>query len=170
MFSFKPKEKYPGQYEHIAFIAALAGKGVNGLLEIIGGVILIFINPAFARGLIFKLTQFELTEDPADLVANYLVKAAERFSVSAQVFGAVFLLSHGIIKIVLLVALFKKKLWAYPLASAVFSLFVVYQSYRFYLYRSPELILLNIIDIIIIVLTCFEYRRLRRGARKKENN
>jgi len=151
----------PVKFIHRLFIFALIAKGLNGLAEIASGIILLFIQPAAVSGLIFKLTQIELNEDPADLVANYFLRLGREFSVSSQIFGSFFLLSHGIIKIGLLLALWKRKHWAYPTALIVFGIFIVYQTYRFYLFHSAGLILLNLMDAAVMALTYWEYRRLK---------
>ncbi len=109
------------------------------------------------------LTQSELSEDPKDLIANYLIKTAQEFSVSTQLFGIIYLLSHGFIKIFLVVSLWRGKLWAYPTAIIVFIAFGVYQLYRFYFTHSLWLIFLTVLDILVIVLTGIEYKQLKNA-------
>ena len=46
-------------------------------------------------------------------------------------FAAIYLLSHGVIKVVLVASLFRELLWAYPAAIVVFTLFIVYQLYPY---------------------------------------
>ena len=69
------------------------------------------------------------------------------------------------IKVFLVVSLFLGRLWAYPTAIAIFALFIVYQMYRYYLDPSLAMVALTILDVIVIVLTWFEYRRLKRACR-----
>src|SRR5262249_60794177 len=94
-------------------------KGLDGVLEIVSGLLLFMVRPATITGLITTLTQHELGEDPHDVIANQLVRLAQNFSVSAQVFAGVYLLSHGVIKVMLVASLFRDRLWAYPAAIAV---------------------------------------------------
>jgi uncharacterized membrane protein len=82
-------------------------KGANALLEIIGGTLLAFANPSLVTQFVVLFTQEELSEDPHDSVANYLLQIAQGYSVSTQIFGAAYLLVHGIVKIVLVWALLK---------------------------------------------------------------
>src|SRR5262249_54720823 len=84
------------------------------------------------------------------------------FSASTQVFAAIYLLSHGVIKVVLVASLFRELLWAYPAAIVVFTLFIAYQLYRYALEPSTSMIVLSILDVMVIVLTWLEYRRLQR--------
>jgi uncharacterized membrane protein len=157
------KKKY-AQIFHKAFEIGILLKGVDGVLEIIGGILLFLIPPETINYIVRLLTQGELSEDPHDLIANFLVRSAEHLSLSSETFGGLFLLSHGIIKIGLVTALFKKKLWAYPLAMAIFGLFILYQMYRYTLSHSLWMVFLSALDVAVIVLTYLEYRNLKAAA------
>lgn len=146
---------------HISFEIALLFKGINGVLEIIGGVLLFFLTPDRVNKLILFLTQPELLEDPKNIAANWFFKLGNEFSVSSQNFGIFYLLSHGILKLILIVLLWRKKLWAYPLSISIFILFIAYQIYRYIINQSIFMILLTIVDIIVIVLTFIEYRSMK---------
>uniref|UniRef100_A0A7C3V4F4 DUF2127 domain-containing protein n=1 Tax=Desulfobacca acetoxidans TaxID=60893 RepID=A0A7C3V4F4_9BACT len=149
------------QVIHRAFEIGIFLKGLNGVLELLGGLLLLFLPLATINSVVGLLTQNELSEDPRDLIANFLVRSAHDLSVRGQVFGGLFLLSHGLIKIGLIVALFQRKLWAYPLAMAVFGLFIVYQMYRYTLSYSAWMISLSGLDAAVILLTYLEYRNLK---------
>lgn len=136
-------------------------KGANALLEIVGGVLLLFASPSIVTQLVVLLTQEELSEDPHDHIANYLLHVANGYSVSTQIFGAVYLLIHGIVKIVLVWELLKNKLWAYPSALAVFGLFIFYQVYRFSITHSLGLVALTLFDLVVMWLIWREYRVVR---------
>lgn len=137
-------------------------KGVNGLLEIIGGILLLIFNPAKVNFIVLFLTQNEISEDPNDIIANFLISLSQNFSINIQIFGSIYLLSHGIIKIFLVISLWKKKLWAFPLAIGIFLVFILYQIYRFNFNHSIGLIFLTILDIVVVVLTWLEYKNLKR--------
>lgn len=83
-------------------------------------------------------------------------------SVSSQQFAAFYLLSHGGIKLWLIIGLWRKKLGYYPAAKAVFGLFILYQLYRYSFTHSLLLLLITALDIAVIGLTWFEYQHLRR--------
>ena len=112
------------------------------------------------------LTQHELSEDPRDLVASYLVRAAGHLSMSGERFASAYLLAHGVLKIALVWALLRSKLWAYPVAIVVFAAFGVYQMYRYALSRSATMLALTVLDVFVIVLTWLEYRRVRATRRE----
>ncbi|MPM24713.1 hypothetical protein SDC9_71197 [bioreactor metagenome] len=69
---------------HVGFEVGLLLKGIDGLLEIIGGVCLLFLNPDRLNWLTRLLTQHELSEDPRDMVANLLVTLSGRFSIGGE--------------------------------------------------------------------------------------
>ncbi len=120
-----------------------------------------FISQQFVLDFVLFITQNELSRDPNDFIANYMVNSAHNFSISSQHFAAFFLLSHGIVKLFLIIGLWQKKLWCYPTTIVVFGLLVVYNLYRFNFTHSIGLLLLTILDIFVIGLTWYEYNRLK---------
>ncbi len=148
---------------HVAFEVSLALKGVFALAEIAAGLLTYLITPQFVFDLIRTITRTELTEDPQDFVASYLFHAAQNLSVSSQHFAAFYLLTHGIIKLWLILGLWKGRLAYYPVAIVVFGFFIVYQIYRYNFTQSPLLLLITVLDGVVIWLTWTEYRYLRRA-------
>jgi|SRR5450756_212356 len=146
---------------HVGFEVGLLMKGIDGILKIIGGFLLVFLSPARLNGIMRILTQHELSEDPKDRVANFLLTYGHSFSISAQNFGVFYLFSHGVVKCVLIYLLWQKKLFAYPLSILSLLLFVAYQMYRYSINRSAFLIILSIFDIIMVWLTVLEYKKVR---------
>ena len=139
-------------------------KGLDAALEIVGGVALFLVSRGLVIRVVALLTQDELAEDPHDLIANYLLNAATHLSVSTKQFMAVYLLAHGVPKLLLVGALLRRKLWAYPIAMIAFGAFVLYQLYRFTFTHSFGLIALSLFDLIVISLIWLEYRALRFRA------
>jgi len=146
---------------HDIFEGGILLKGLNSVLECIGGVLLLTIHPQTINRLVVWLTQNELSEDPKDFFANLLMRASNSLSLRGEIFGGLFLLSHGLIKIFLVLALYKKKLWAYPLSMVIFSVFVAYELYRFYLSHSAWMVILSLLDAAVIILTYMEYQNLK---------
>jgi uncharacterized membrane protein len=140
-----------------AFEVGLVLKGIFAVLEIIGGVLVYFVTQQFLLNLILAVTKHELIEDPGDVVTRYLIQFAQEFSVSSRLFTSFYLLSHGILKLFLIVGLMQRKLSYYPAAIFIFTLFIVYQLYRFSFTHSIWLLLLTLLDLIVIWLTWHEY-------------
>jgi uncharacterized membrane protein len=147
---------------HGSFELGMILKGIDGVLEVLGGFLLMIVSPARLSKVVLFLTQHELSEDPKDILANFLLKARKGFSVNFQSFGIFYLLSHGVVKLFLVSMLLKKKLWAYPLTMVFLLLFIGYQIYRYTYSRSLWLVILTIFDIALIILTWMEYKRIKK--------
>jgi uncharacterized membrane protein len=133
---------------HQIFVVSVALKGLHALIEIAGGLALILFS--------------------ADRIARMLGEIdrggwlQRHFPASEQQFFAFYLLSHGLIKAVLVVGLLREKLWAYPASIAVFGLFIAYQLYRYSWTHDIALIALSVFDLFVIALAVHEYRLLRK--------
>ena len=133
-------------------------KGIDGLLEMSGGLVFLFVSPATLGQLVAFLTQRELAEDPRDWVATHLRAAVATLSPNAKLLGSLYLLGHGFVKVFLMGALIRNQPWAYPAAIAFLLSFVGYQVYRLALHASIALLLVTIADVVIIALVWREYR------------
>jgi uncharacterized membrane protein len=147
---------------HQIFEISLVLKGAHALIECIGGLVLAFVSTSAITRLVNVLTQEELLEDPNDFVATHLLSAAQNFNVSTQRFYAFYLLSHGVIKVFLVIGLLRNKLWAYPFSLIVLGLFIVYQVYRYSYTHGFGLIVLTVFDVFVMGLIWHEYRLVRR--------
>jgi uncharacterized membrane protein len=147
---------------HQIFVASVLFKGIHALIEIVGGIALYLISTATIVQTIQRYSYDELIEDKDDWVATQLLQFAQTFSVAEHNFYAFYLLSHGLIKSVLVIGLLREKLWAYPASFAVFGAFIAYQLYRFTFTHDIGLILLSIFDLFVIYLAVHEYRLLRK--------
>jgi uncharacterized membrane protein len=146
------------------FRISISLKGLDGVLEIIGGLVLLFVAPATLHSWARSLTAHELAQDPHDYVAIHLMHSASQLSRSTTLFGAAYLLSHGIAKVVLVVALLRNQLWAYPWLIALLAVFIIYQLYRLSQRFSVGLTLLTLFDAFVLTLTILEYRRRRKRS------
>lgn len=148
---------------HDLFILGIVIKGIDGVLELIGGIILISIPSHSIASVVQSVFQHEIAQDPTDLIANFFIQLSQNLSISTLSFAAVYLIIHGSIKLGLFFGLWSKKLWVYPLAGVVLSLFVIYQLMRFLSSHSMLLLFLTLVDILILVLLGFEYKRQKRS-------
>ncbi|HXW61442.1 MAG TPA: DUF2127 domain-containing protein [Candidatus Acidoferrales bacterium] len=141
-----------------AFRTGITIKGLDGLLEISGGVLLWFVKPSAMGQALRTLSLHELSRDPHDFVAIHLLPISEKLAHSSPLFASLFLFSHGLAKVGLAMALWLNELWAYPLAMGVFSAFGVYQIYRLSHTHSLALAILTVLDAVVVWLTWEEYR------------
>jgi uncharacterized membrane protein len=102
-------------------------KGIDGILECSGALMLLLVSPRAISRLVRVLTQHELSHDPTDFLASHLVLMAQTWSVRPKVFFALYLMVHGGVKIVLILGLLQRKLWVYPLAILFMLLLITYQ-------------------------------------------
>jgi uncharacterized membrane protein len=145
---------------HIFFRTGIAFKWLNGLLETAGGLVLLIVTNQQIINFVYRLFRHELLEDPTDFFANILIRLSSHLTPGTQLFAAVFLLGHGIVKLILATSIWLNKLWAFPVAGLVLSGLVVYQIVRITSTHSIVLILLTIIDVAIIAMLWPEYKHL----------
>ena len=150
------------QYLHRFFEISLVAKALFAILEISTGAAAYFVSPALVGRVVGFITRGELTEDPRDLVANILMHWARGLSVGSQHFTALYLFSHGMLKLWLVIGLLRERLWYYPLALVVFAAFIGYQLDRYSFTHSAWLLLLTAVDFVVIGLTWHEMQYLRR--------
>ncbi len=155
------KQRQRGIFHRI-FELSICVKSIDGVLEIVGGVLLLLVSGATLNRLVGALTQHELVEDPRDWIANALRQAAAQLSAGTKLFGSMYLIAHGLLKVFLVVALFRGKLWAYPVTMVFLSIFIAYQIYRLSYNDSIGLMLLTLLDIATVILIWREYRSLTR--------
>ena len=150
-----------------SFRTGITLKGIDGLLEAVGGVLLWYFKPGELGSILEGIFQHELLRDPHDILARHLLHSSEKFAQSDPLFASIFLLSHGLVKLLLSVLLWMNKLWAYPVAMVLFSAFGVLGIYRFTHTHSTLLIVVALLDLLIVWLTWEEYgvEKKKRAAR-----
>src|SRR5262252_7158729 len=148
------------------FKIGLVLKGLDGVLEVIGGILLLFLTPQAIQHIARVLTAHELREDPHDLIARYLLHTTAHLHHGTTLFGAIYLLSHGIAKIVLVALVLRDKLWAYPWLIGLLLAFIAYQLYQITaVHFSAGLTALTVFDALLVWLTWREYRAKRAHQR-----
>ncbi len=156
------------QLAHRVFWMGIIFKAIDGLLEIVGGFLLLTVSSQALTSFAYVLLEPELAEDPNDWLANHLLIWIFHLSTDSRVFAIAYLLVHGIIKLVIVAAIWFSQLWAYWLAGIVFSLFVVYQIAYFAVTRSMMMVFLTIVDLVIIALLPPEHRRVSLEIRERD--
>lgn len=152
--------------EHIvdvSFDIALLLKSLFATGEVIGGFALFFLTPARLNHGIEWLTQGRFSENSPGMIASLIVRFGENFTTNTQYLMAIYLLSHGLIKLVTLFLLWKKILWSYPLSIFVFVGFIIYQMTEFAHTHSIFMIFVSLIDVAMIILTILEYRNIKKA-------
>ena len=159
---------FPEKNIHLIFEVSVLAKGALASMQIILGGILFFLPANFFPDLAAHLTNRELTQDADDFIATNLLCLAQSLTIGGRYFAAIYLASHGLIKLFLIIALLKNKLWAYPASFAIFSFFGIYQIYRWLYTHSAWLIFFTILDLIVLSLIVHEYLYLKKHRQKAE--
>jgi uncharacterized membrane protein len=148
---------------HRIFSISVFIKGLDGLLEIVAGFLLLFVSHAYITRAVVALTAPELSEDPDDIIANFLRHSIYHFSENAQHYASLYLIVNGVLKVFLMASLLREKLWAFRPVIFILSIFVLYQLYRFYHVPSIGLLIFALFDVLIIFIVLVEYRQ-RKSA------
>lgn len=159
MLKKKKREDEQGRLLDDVFKISLYLKGLNAILEIIGGILLLVITPDTINHLARALTEGELSRDPNDFIANHILRSTHHLTGASLTYGAIYLLSHGVIKLFVIIEVLRDKLWAYKALIVVLGLFVIYQTYRIIVDISIGMVLLTVFDLLIIYLTVKEYEK-----------
>jgi len=141
-------------------------KGINGLLEIVGGILVLTIKTSTVIRIILLITQQGLIIDRHDILAHMLRHGVDRITEGAKVFGGIYLLAHGAANIFLAIGLLRSKLWSYPAAISFLCIFIGYQIYRVTLHHSVLLMIVTGLDIVIVFLIRREYAVIKKSGQE----
>jgi len=137
-------------------------KGASGALELLSGLLLLFVSPTTLHGFIAFITQREIIEDPNDKIANLLIHSTQHLDAS-RTFLIVYLWVHATIKLIAVIGIIKNQLWAYPFSLITLGLLMLYQAYTICFVRATlGMLLLTIFDAVILWLIWHEYGKARR--------
>ena len=139
-------------------------KGIDGTLELIGGILVLTLSPGTILNITHFFSQEVLSGDKYNFIANSIEKTGHHLASGETTFAALFLLTHGLVKVVLVACLLLNKLWAYPWALGVLSLFLIYQIYLLVTKPTFGMAFLSVLDAIIIFLVWREWQKVRQPA------
>lgn len=153
---FHPKTLLDKTYE-IGIII----KGIDGSLELIGGLLVLLLTPHAITGITAFLTHDALQENPHNFLALRVQHTGHTLAAGHTLFAALFLLTHGLVKVVLVACLLLNKLWAYPGALVVLGIFLIYQIYLLVTATTFGMAFLTVLDVIIIFLVWREWQKVK---------
>lgn len=166
-------EKFTQQEEsriRLYFRVSVLLKGAISAAEVMGGIVVLFVPVSYFANLVIQYAQGELLENQNDFIAIHLAQIAHQFLIASSLFIAVYLLSRGLIKLGLIIALLRNQLWAYPSSLIVLGLFVAYQIYQIIVSQSVLIIALTIFDLIVIWAIWEEYKVMRSHVAALRNS
>jgi len=142
----------------IAFVAAVAAKGADGIVETLAGILVAFLGTQGVYALVIQLSAPELGLHPDSTAVHLIRHGATSLAHAPSRFVVVWLLMHGILKLALAIELLRGKAWIYPVAAAILSGFVGYMSYKLVIHFSPWLLAFAVFDLLTVVLVLNEWR------------
>jgi uncharacterized membrane protein len=145
----------------LVFLVGFALKAIDGFVELVVGIPLLFLRPGQVAGVARLATAGELREDPHDLLAHLIRHGVATLSADAPLFAAAYLIIHGLVKLGIVAAIFRGSRRLYPWAIAALGAFVIWQGYEFVLHPNVGLALLTVFDLVIVALTVREWRHHR---------
>lgn len=147
---------------HGLFEVGMILKGINGFFELIGGFLLLLATQQQLSELVIFLTQYEFSEDPSDAFLMAILNFVNHLQIGTKIFGALYLLVHGTLKIFLVYNLLKERLWVFPIALGLMQAFVLYQVYRIGVHHSFGLKIVTGFDLVAIGLIWNEWVSRRK--------
>lgn len=150
---FHPKTLLDKTYE-----LGLIIKGIDGTFELLGGIAVLTLSPSAVH----RVANFLTHGDTDGAIGQHIDKLANSLAAGHTLYAAVFLLSHGIIKIALVACLLLNKLWAYPWALLALAGFLIFQVYAFIQHPGFGMGFLSVLDAFIIWLVYREWQIVQR--------
>jgi uncharacterized membrane protein len=142
----------------VVYEVSLLLKALQAFLEIFAGFLLYVINTNKITSFILTIAHEELVETPRDPLSLFFIQSTNQLSASGKFYLVFYLLSHGVVKLILIIGLFKKKQWAYPASLIGLGGLIVYQWYRLSVTHSVLLFSLTLMDMFILWLIWREHQ------------
>lgn len=146
------------------FDLALGIKLLNGALEMLTALLILFVPASLVLRLAEFATGGEIAQDANDYVATSIVSMAQTYSIHSHYLLALYLAVHGAIKIALVAGIFMKKQVAYPLFIVALAFFAAYEALRGFMLHDLFLQTFAVLDLATLLLTAHEYRRRYPGS------
>ncbi len=144
------------------FSVGILIKGIDGLIELVTAIALIFIQPRMVHNLVAFATHDELMKNPNNFIANFILTAGSHFTEGTRIFLIVYLLIHAAVKLIAVIGILRNKLWAYPFSLIALGILTLYQVYDIvFISVSIGMILLTIFDVFILWLIWREWGKIR---------
>ena len=152
----------PSKRFHRLFLVVVIVKAFDGAVQIIAGTILLLIKKTTLDAVLAIIAQRELSEDPGDFFANLILTVVHHLQLSTKYFVALFLLGHGILKLILAWNLHREVHWAFPISLSILGLFITTQTARLaFVHFSWPLTLFTAMDILVFWGVLMEYLAIR---------
>ncbi len=156
----------PNSLFHAAYLGTIAIKGIDGAVETLAGLVLLFVGKTRLHHLAMRLTAPELLH-PGSHTGHLIRNGAEGLMHASAAFLVFYLLVHGILKLGIAVSLIRERsAWIFPVSAVILTGFVGFMLYKLTLHWSLWLLSFALFDAVTIALVLNEWRNFhaRHGA------
>ncbi|MFV0433645.1 MAG: DUF2127 domain-containing protein [Leucobacter sp.] len=148
----------------LLFKISVLFKAVDGVLELLSGLSLLFVTPRDIRSWLTHISDYYVGRHENSLILRWIEHSADALNTSATTFAAAYLMVYGVVKIGLAWAVLRGKTWAYPWLIAVLVAFIGYQCYDMVVHFTWAMLVLTLFDVVLAALVFREWRLHRRDA------
>lgn len=145
------------------FRVSLWVKLLVGIGEFMSAAVLFFTPPGWWTLAAQKIANSEIFQDTDIITSAQVLHEGSVLSQHTPWFATVYLLIHALTKIVLVWAVLKNKLWAYPWMLGILTIFTGYQIFDIATGGSLIMVALTVFDVLIVFLTLHEWKRAKRN-------
>ena len=157
-----PRVRTPRSTFERVYSVVVAVKGLDGLVEFVAGLILLVAPRLTGSALNALATELAEGTSPLRAAAAASIAAAGGGLVTGAAPLAVFLLVHGVVKLLTVYALIRRAVRWYPWALLALCALLVVQLVGVLTAPAIGGWVLVVLDVVVITLVGWEYERLRR--------
>jgi uncharacterized membrane protein len=148
---------------HAIYLAVIAVKGLDGLLETIAGLAIVIAGPLRIYLWALEFTAPELYTNPHSRAVQFIQHGAFNLTQGAGPAVVTYLLIHGALKLTLAVVLLRGGgRWIFPVAAVILTGFVIYLLRHWALHPSDWLLGFAAFDFFTLLLVLNEWRNPAR--------
>lgn len=99
-----------------------------------------------------------------DKPIRWLIQALQGISIETRYFYALYVSFHGATKFVMIWAIQRGNVWAYPMSMALLSFFIFYQLFLYSMRHDIGALVISALDLLMMWLITRQYRRRRQSV------
>jgi uncharacterized membrane protein len=148
---------------HALFLTAVALKGLNGIVELLLGTLIVAMGPDRLFFFVARFTTPELEANPSNHLARAMQNGAAGLA-GTMGFAVFYLFMHGVLKTAIAYNLLRDRRWIFAPACVILAGFVIFLFYHAAQRHSWWAFGFGLFDLLTIALVINEWRRLPQRA------